>query len=293
MFCGCSSLSSLTIPSSVTSVGVNGYWNGQSRSHSSFSGCTALTSITCNADTQPGISTYTFQGIATGGTLYHPESSDYSNWLSNNQYYLGYYLWNDGVVFNLENVSTYYMLFTPIASGSGFSQSVFITANKPDYQVSVSSVQDATGNGSEWLTVSGTPAVGYTEFKVYPTSSADTQRMCWVQVSYGGRIYATITVNQEGEGSSGITSDASVLMKWRFSEIPQNLTYITDTLPQTVKINGTTVQLTYTGGGYSYQMTSGEHVVELYYNSGTTNVEFGSSKNLVGFYIFKDVVTCN
>jgi len=42
----------------------------------------------------------------------------------------------------------------------------------------------------------------------------------------------------------------------------------------------------------SYQFTSGEHTLELYYDSGTTEAIFGSSKNLVGFYIFHDVVSC-
>lgn len=298
MFCGCSSLSSLTIPSSVTSIGVNGYWNGMSRSHSSFSGCTALTSITAVSETKPTIVvSTTFEGIATGGTLYHPENSDYTLWLSGSPHDLGYYLWNDAIDFTLENVSTYYMQFASIASGSGYSQSVFITANKPDYQVTISAQQDVTGTGVSWLSVSGTPSTGYTEFKVYPTTSAETQRMCWIQVSYKDRIYATITVVQEGANSSGITSDASVVLSYRFAEQQQDDTYITNIQPTTAKVDGTVVSLTYkphSAGileGYYFLFPSGNHTVELYYSAGTTGASFSSQFELIGLYIFKDVVS--
>lgn len=90
MFAGCSSLQKLTIPESVTGIGTSIYsW---ANSHSVFTGCTALTSITISNATQPSSTTETFQGIATGGTLYHPEGSDYNLWLSGSPYYLGYYL---------------------------------------------------------------------------------------------------------------------------------------------------------------------------------------------------------
>ena len=90
MFNGCSSLTGLTVPASVTGIGTYDYDYGDY--HQVFSGCTALTSITANTQTAPDITYRTFEGIATGGTLYHPEGSDYSVWLSNSPHCLGYYL---------------------------------------------------------------------------------------------------------------------------------------------------------------------------------------------------------
>ena len=196
MFNGCSSLTGLTVPASVTGVGSYHYEYSE-QTYQVFSGCTSLTSITALSTTAPVVTSSTFNSIATGGTLYYPEGSDYSSWL----YYLGYYLWNQ-VEFNLESVSTYFMQFQYNATGTSNAQSVFITANKPDYQVIASDVQNTTGNGVTWLTVSGTPASGYTEFKAYPTSSAETQRNCWIQVVYSGNILATIAVQQLGYSSA-------------------------------------------------------------------------------------------
>lgn len=105
------------------------------------------------------------------------------------------------------------MQFQYNATGTSNAQSVFITANKGDYEVIASNVQNTTGTGVSWLTVSGTPASGYTEFKIYPTSSADTQRNCWVQVVYSGDINATITVQQLGYSSADTgTSDVQITL---------------------------------------------------------------------------------
>lgn len=59
-----------------------------------FSGCSSLSSITAVSQTAPAVSNNAFLNIMTGGTLYYPDGSDYSSWLSTNQYYLGYYNWN-------------------------------------------------------------------------------------------------------------------------------------------------------------------------------------------------------
>lgn len=42
----------------------------------------------------------TFKGVATGGTLYHPSGSDYSNWMDTKQYMLGNYGWNENTDIN-------------------------------------------------------------------------------------------------------------------------------------------------------------------------------------------------
>lgn len=72
------------IPSGVTSLGSQ-----------VFAGCNSLETMTVDAKTAPDVSDTTFQNIAPSGTLYYSENSDYSAWLSDDPYYLGYYHWNE------------------------------------------------------------------------------------------------------------------------------------------------------------------------------------------------------
>lgn len=199
MFEGCVALTAITIPTSVTTFSTD-----------VFTGCTALTSMTVTKDTVPIVQQATFRGIGENGVLTYPSAvTGYEQWLSTSNWYLGYYNWNK-VDFVLENVSTYYLQYQGNVSGSGVSQSVFITANRSDYQVIASEVQNASGSGVTWLSVSGTPASGYTEFKIYPSTTAETQRNCWLQVVYSGDIYATISVVQTA-ASTGTTSETPTL----------------------------------------------------------------------------------
>jgi hypothetical protein len=71
------------MPSGVTSIG-----------ESTFGYCSSLTSIVSNATTAPAIGYNTFEGIANGGTLTVTNgSTGYDAWMSNEDYYLGYYNW--------------------------------------------------------------------------------------------------------------------------------------------------------------------------------------------------------
>lgn len=81
-FNGCSSLPIITIPSSVTAI-----------SNYCFSKCTSLSKIIAQRATAPTIQSKTFQNIKTWGTLQYPQGSDYSVWLSTDDYYLGKYNW--------------------------------------------------------------------------------------------------------------------------------------------------------------------------------------------------------
>lgn len=86
-FYNCSRLTSLVIGSEITLVKSYSFYN-----------CTQLNSITSYAITAPSISNNTFCNVKQGGTLTYPEGSDYSTWLSESSYYLGYYKWNMTVV---------------------------------------------------------------------------------------------------------------------------------------------------------------------------------------------------
>ena len=96
-FAYCNKLESITIPDSVTSIGTY-----------AFAYCSSLTSITCNATVAPTITNTTFvNGIKQYGSLHYPAGSDYSSWLSDSPYYLGYYNWNKAIVakYNVNSIT--------------------------------------------------------------------------------------------------------------------------------------------------------------------------------------------
>lgn len=96
---------SLELPSSLQSIGSRAFASNimfqtvnlpstlQTIGNSVFSSCKYLKSITCNAIVAPTINESTFFAIPEGGTLYYPQGSDYSSWLSTDADYLGYYNW--------------------------------------------------------------------------------------------------------------------------------------------------------------------------------------------------------
>ena len=105
-FSSCSGLISCTIGSGVTSIGGSAFDSCTnltsitigsgvtSIGNSAFYNCTNLTSIVSNATTAPTIQSSTFQNIKTGGTLTVPiGSSGYDTWMGTVYYYLGYYNW--------------------------------------------------------------------------------------------------------------------------------------------------------------------------------------------------------
>lgn len=85
-FARCSSLTQLVFPSGVTRLEL-----------SSFSGCSSLSSITAHPIIAPYIgtsyTTNTFYRVKENGTLYYPNGSDYSSWLTTTSGNLGYYGW--------------------------------------------------------------------------------------------------------------------------------------------------------------------------------------------------------
>lgn len=94
VFSGCTSLSSVTIPDSVTLIGGYSFSNCTALeevtfgsglvtlNRNQFTNCSNLSKITCNATTAPTLQTQSLAGVATTGTLYVPTGSDYSTWMA-------------------------------------------------------------------------------------------------------------------------------------------------------------------------------------------------------------------
>ena len=55
------------------------------------------TEIKIKALTPPTIDSFTFYGVGYLGKLYVPQGSDYSSWLSTDNYYLGVYDWTSEI----------------------------------------------------------------------------------------------------------------------------------------------------------------------------------------------------
>lgn len=89
VFSNCSSLTSVTIGSGVTSIGL-----GSGGTGGVFKLCKSLSKIKCKVRIAPTIyGSQPFAGVASNGVLEYPSGSDYSDWLSTDEYYLGYYGW--------------------------------------------------------------------------------------------------------------------------------------------------------------------------------------------------------
>ena len=93
-FTYCTSLTSITIPSSVTGISEYAFWQCQnlnsiiigsgvtSIGKMAFQGCTSLNEITSLRTTAPTLGSNVFNYVDSSGTLYYPNGSNYSTWIS-------------------------------------------------------------------------------------------------------------------------------------------------------------------------------------------------------------------
>lgn len=131
-----------------------------------FDNCHSLNKITANPIVAPTIDKQTFMNVATGGTLYYPEGSDYSQWLSTDKYYLGYYGWNNIVpepdVPDSPSIDLEYDNIT--APTGGITTTLDIETN---------GVEDIEIIAPEWVEV--TDKGGYYEIEVLPNEGTDRE----------------------------------------------------------------------------------------------------------------------
>lgn len=99
-------LKRITFPNEVTSLGLSSLRlcdaletvklgnNVHTVDSGAFCQCRVLNKISINTFAEPKSTMTSFYGVKEYGTLEYPQNSDYSSWLSNDNYYLGYYQWN-------------------------------------------------------------------------------------------------------------------------------------------------------------------------------------------------------
>ena len=80
------SLTGVTFGSSLTEIGTGAFMNQSN-----------LWKIVISATIAPTIQNDTFYGVKSDGALAYPVNADYSSWLRTDEWYLGYYNWNQGV----------------------------------------------------------------------------------------------------------------------------------------------------------------------------------------------------
>ena len=204
-FYDCNSLTSITIGNSVTNIGI-----------SAFSSCENLKTIICYSEVVPFIEPYTFENVATGGTLYYPTGSDYSTWLSTNRYYLGYYGWN-GVEIDVDNPPT-----PPdepdepeptypdgeILTPNG-SKTIGVDGQTFQYKIIINNIQSLVNyyinyNGSIYTEIDGfisMEIIDKNDFNIIVQPNSGDTRRCNIYFQYqdynSNSLKHTLTINQD------------------------------------------------------------------------------------------------
>lgn len=149
--CSCTTLQDLTLPSTLSHIYEDGIYD-----------CRSLISITCNAVVAPSLE-YSFNGISTNGTLYYPAGSDYSSWMSTNNYCLGYYDWT------AEELSNYFIICKYDIQSSSFPTSMTIHNVLSPNQIKSVFVKSPSDNDfvkKDNYTVFNEPGIHYIKYQL-------------------------------------------------------------------------------------------------------------------------------
>lgn len=181
-FMSCSGLTSITIPSTVTSLG-----------SSAFELCTNLVEITAEPTTAPSILNTTFFSVKEGGTLYYPAGSDYSTWLATNTYRLGFYGWNGVEVGGTTppdtgGTLTHSLSVSPSVINAAYDYLTYSFTCTSENIDNIEAVYDVN-----WINVSNTLSGGTI---TVDNNSDTTSRNCTITFNgyYNGAIVATDTL---------------------------------------------------------------------------------------------------
>ena len=162
-FTGCTNLTQVFLPSTLTSLGNNEFRNAMAANPEIT--CKATTAPTIIAKEEPSAGIYrgSFLDIMTGGTLYYPTGSNYSTWLSNDEYCLGYYSWT--------GVGSEFSYFTVDWDGWAQSQGGewygptcnIIIPNSGTAHISITNTTNIlrAWSGTNPLTVNGSQSIGF------------------------------------------------------------------------------------------------------------------------------------
>lgn len=207
-FFNCPSLTSVTIPDNITTIqdgafqtctGLTELRLGSGVTeigHLVFYNDSALTQITATSRLDTTLYYNTFEGIATGGTLYYPSDIDYSGWLSTAPYLLGYYGWNGTNIHGSMSLDSNNI---NVSSGSS-SPTITVEATDCDYD----HFTYMTG-GSMAVTV--TQGSGNTLIFTVPANNTSNSRVGYVYLTLydtlGNTYQATVTVRQAAGTTPG------------------------------------------------------------------------------------------
>lgn len=204
-FYSCSRLTDLTIRgNSLEYIGVQALCE------------TDLSSITIETVNEPELAEDTFCNIPYGGTLTYPSGSDYSTWLSDDKYYLGYFEWNGveaGTTTN-PSIELEYTSKTLPYEGSMFE----ITATYTDIEtVNQPSV------GASWLSIDTLSTTGNeVKYKIEAqTNTSTSSRNGSIQFSgvdaEGNTITAVLSLSQEGKVIITTVAPTTTLLEFPYS----------------------------------------------------------------------------
>ena len=185
-FYDCYSLTEVSFGPKVKYVGSNtfAYTTSSDGSHTIP---TTFKKITCYSREAPTIEETTFRNVPEYGTLYYPYGSDYSTWLSSNNYYLGYYKWNAETFQLLTSFELEYYTY----DAPKVSTLVMLG-------VTASNITEIFVYYPWWATP--TEKNGYFLIDILENDHLDrTGELTFVGITiYGERIEQTLTINQKG-----------------------------------------------------------------------------------------------